>query len=190
MSPASVNPGDLLSQWRGYGKEHGYVVELRIDALHDALTRIPAYPAATGLFQVRYGHAAADSVVKSALQEVSTFNLNHPGVKARYSALALSSMLAQIKHPGLAEEHEWRVVVGLQILDESENARDRQPTLFRSTPRAIVPYIKVPLGRDAIASIRVGPGENTDVREAGVRRLLKALGSNAAVTHSEVPLRN
>jgi hypothetical protein len=181
--------GDLLSQWRGYGMDHGYAVELSADALREALARIPTYPDATGLFQVRYGYDAADSVVESALQVVAGFNLNHPGVKAHYSALAVSSMLAQLKHPGFAEEHEWRAVVGLEIYDESWGVGDREPTSFRSTPRAIVPYVELPLELGAITSIRVGPGENADVREAGVRRLLKALGSNATVTRSEVPLR-
>jgi hypothetical protein len=156
--------------------------------LREALGSVPTYPPASGLFKVRYGHAEADSVVSSALQEVSAFNLNHPGVKAHYSALAVSAMLAQVKHPGFAEEQEWRIVVGLETFDDS-GASGREPTRFRSTPRAIVPYIELPLERDAIVSIRVGPGENADTREAGVRRLLKALGSSATVTRSEVPLR-
>lgn len=181
--------GDLLSQWRGYGKDHGYAVELRTEALQKALNEVPTYPAASGLFKVRYGHEAADSVVRSALEEVARFNLNHPGVKAHITAQALSSMLSRIKHPGSFEEQEWRLVVGLEISDESQTSTERKATLYRATQRAIVPYIELPLERDAITSIRVGPGDNADVREAGVRRLLKTLGSEATVTRSEVPLR-
>jgi hypothetical protein len=46
---------------------------------------------------------------------------------------------------------------------------------------AIVPYIELPLERDAIVSVRVGPGNNVDVREAGVRRLLKTWGAKRAL---------
>jgi hypothetical protein len=53
----------------------------------------------------------------------------------------------------------------------------------------IVPYIEVPLPKEAIVTIRVGPGRHVDVREAGVRRLLRTVGCEAPVVHSEVPLR-
>lgn len=182
--------GDLLSQWRGYGSDHGYAIEITKDALQNAVGAIPTHTPATGLFKVRYGHDVADEVVQRAVEQVARFNLNHPGVKAHYSALAVNSMLAQIKHPGFAEEQEWRLVVGLEILDdEAQYAPDREPTKFRSTPIAIVPYLEIPLPHEGIASIRVGPGDNVDVREAGVRRLLRTLGINAVVTRSEVPLR-
>lgn len=180
--------GDLLSQWRGYGKDHGYAIEITKDALHNAVSEIPTYPPASGLFKVSYGLEAARSVVENAVQQVADFNLNHPGVKAHYSALAVSSMLAQAKHPGFSEEREWRLVVGLEVLEES--ILGGKPTLYRPTPMAIVPYLEIPLPRESIISIRVGPGDNSEVRAGGLRRLLKTLGSHATVTYSEVPLRS
>jgi hypothetical protein len=44
--------GNLLSQWRGYGKNDGYAIEFRSDALQDAHKDIGAYPEATGLFRL------------------------------------------------------------------------------------------------------------------------------------------
>jgi hypothetical protein len=179
--------GDLLSQWRGYGGGQGYSIEIAKDGLRDAVKEFPAYPPATGLFKVKYGLEAASTVVEAAVQQVANFNLNHPGVKAHYSALAVSTLLAQVKHPGFSEEREWRLAVGLEIYDETRH--DRQPTLYRSTPRAVVPYLKIPLKSESIVSIRVGPGDSAELRAGGIRRLLKTLGLNATVTHSEVPLR-
>ena len=181
--------GDLLSQWRGYGRDHGYALEIRTESLEEALANVPRYPPATGLLKVRYGHEAADVVVHRAIDQVSQFNLNHPGVKAHYSALAVNSLLAQVKHPGFAEEQEWRLVVGLEILDESKPTGVQVRTIYRATPMAIAPYIEISLPRSAIVGVRVGPGENVDVREAGVRRLIQTLGLDAAITRSEVPLR-
>jgi hypothetical protein len=105
-------------------------------------------------------------------------------------------MLAQVKHPGFSEEREWRLVIGLEILEEATleaynlGTVISKPTLYRSTPMAIVPYLEIPLERDAIVSIRVGPGDNAETRAGGVCRLLKTLGSQALVTYSEVPLRS
>ncbi|MDQ6855008.1 MAG: DUF2971 domain-containing protein [Actinomycetota bacterium] len=181
--------GDLLSQWRGYGTDHGYSIEVTVDALEATLSGLSTYAPATGVAQVRYGTDAARDVVDAALRSVADFNLNHPGVKAHYKALELNSMLARIKHPGFAEEREWRLVAAFEIFDEPIGQVEDERTKFRSTPMAIVPYIELDLPLDAIVSIRVGPGTNVDVREAGVRRLLKALGSRAEVLQSDLPLR-
>jgi hypothetical protein len=185
--------GDMLSQWRGYGKDHGYALEITTAGLERALeeSAIPRYARATGLFKVQYGREAAASIVESAVQEVAGFNLNHPGVKAHHAADVLNSLLAQVKHPGFSEEQEWRLVVGVDILDETRHPiAVGEPTLYRSTPMAIVPYIELPLDRDSIVSVRVGPGGNVAVRETGVQRLLKNLGCTASVTRSDVPLRS
>jgi Protein of unknown function (DUF2971) len=167
--------GDLLSQWRGYGQDHGYAIEITKEGLGDAIKSLPIYSPATGLFKVQYGLDAATTVVENAVRHVADFNLNHPGVKARFSALAVNSMLAQVKHPGFAEEQEWRLVAGLELGDESEKAyvtRINPFTLFRTTPIAIVPYLEFPVKRESIVSVRVGPGDNAEIRASGVRRLL------------------
>jgi hypothetical protein len=184
--------GDLLSQWRAYGRDHGYSIEIDLDTLKRSVTRLRTYPPATRLTKVRYGRAAAEDVATEAIEVVSQFNGNHPGVKAHYAALHLNSMLASIKNPNFEEEKEWRLVAAFEIFDESPHAvlhSDREPTLFRATPIAIVPYIELSLPHEAIQSIRIGPGNFGDVREAGVRRLLRTLGSDATVLRSDVPLR-
>jgi len=183
--------GDLLSQWRGYGSDHGYAIELNTDALTTALGGLNTYPPATGLEQVRYGSDAAADVVSLAVEAVGDFNLNHPGVKAEYKALHLSALLATIKHPGFREEKEWRLYAAFESYQQGPTVEpvSHEKTRFRSTPMAIVPYIEVKLPSDAIVTVRVGPGNSTDVREAGVRRLLTSFSSNATVLRSDVPLR-
>jgi len=183
--------GDLLSQWRGYGADHGYAIEFEADALRTALDGLNTYPAATGLAQVRYGSDAATDVVSTAVEAVRDFNLNHPGVKAEYKALQLAALLATIKDPGFSEEKDWRLYAAF---DRGQQEPVLAPTVyketrFRATPMAIVPYIELRLPSDAVVTVRVGPGNSTDVREAGVRRLLKSLGLNATVLRSDVPLR-
>jgi hypothetical protein len=177
--------GDLLSQWRAYGSDHGYAIEVDVDALKMAVQQLPGEPPemSPSLMQVRYGRDAATNVVSTAMRHVSEdTNLGHPGVHAHYMALRLTTMLAGVKHHGFQEEREWRVVAAFEY-EVSELVR------FRSTPMAIVPYIEIPLPMDAIVTIRVGPGRHVDIREAGVRRLLRTVDCQAPVRHSEVPLR-
>lgn len=175
--------GDLLSQWRAYGSDHGYAIEMRAEALASTLSALPAYQPATGLDRVRYGRDAAIEIVRMAVESVRDFNLNHPGVKAEYKSRELTALLALVKHLGFHEETEWRIFAAFNP-DYSP-----PPVHFRPTPIAIVPYIELKLPPDAIVSVRVGPGATADVREAGVRQLLNSLGSKATVYRSEVPFR-
>jgi hypothetical protein len=177
--------GDLLNQWRAYGSDHGYAIEVKADALKTAVQQIAGESpeASLSLMQVRYGRDAATDVVSTAMRNMSEdTNLGHYGVHAHFMALRLTAMLAGVKHPGFQEEQEWRVVAAFEW-EAPKIVR------FRSTPMAIVPYIEIPLLKDAIVTIRVGPGQHVDVREAGVRRLLRKVDCDVPVIHSEVPLR-
>jgi len=182
--------GDLLSQWRAYGTDHGYAVELSVEAIEAAATGRPLL-AATGLRRVQYGQDAAQAMVARALDATADFNLNHPGTKAWHKAVELTAMLATVKDPGFREENEWRLI-GALIPDGGVSPKGsllNSAIGFRATPIAIVPYIKLPISIDAIVSVRVGPGRNGDVRQAGVEALLSACGSDAKVVRSTVPLR-
>lgn len=192
--------GDLLSQWRAYGSDHGYAIELKSSELDAAIRRISGYPDARMLMPVRYGVEAATAVLSTALQVVSEdTNLGHIGVHAHYMALRLSALLATVKHPGFKEEQEWRTIAAFEQYDRSvheyipaleEYDYDRNLLKFRSSSMAIVPYIEVPFPKEAVVSIRLGPGRHLDIRQQGVQRLLYSLDYEAEVFSSEVPLRS
>ena len=135
--------GDLLSQWRAYGSDHGYAIEVKADALKMAVEQISGEPHEVNrsLMQVGYGPDAAIEVVASAMRELGKdTNLGHYGVHAHYMALHLTAMLAGVKHPGFEDEREWRVVAAFEY-EAPEHVK------FRPTPMAIVPYIEVPCPR-------------------------------------------
>jgi hypothetical protein len=175
--------GDLLSQWRAYGSDHGYAIEIKATALTASIAgSLPG----SRLVPVRYGHDAAADVIREASNWAASYDdAGHPGIRAHYAAMELTAMLAQIKHPGFAEEREWRLVVA----NESRSDNDERRTQFRASAMAIVPYIALPLEPEAIVSVRVGPGNNLDVRESGLQALLVSIGRSVPVHRSEVPLR-
>lgn len=181
--------GDLLSQWRGYGKNEGYVIEFRADALQEGHKDIGAYPEATGLFPVGYGEEAVNDGVTRAIAAVELFNLNHPGVKASYKALTVAAILATIKHPGFSEEQEWRLITAFQDIQGEGFGLHSIPTKFRPSAAGFSPYIELSIPMDAVVSVRVGPGDRAEIREAAVRRFLKSVKSKAAVLPATIPFR-
>lgn len=174
--------GDLLSQWRGYAPNHGYSIEFDHDTL-DAAAQAVASVELGELRRIEYGPAAIAELAALAAAGVSSDNLNHPGVHGYHHALQLAANVASVKHEGFAEEREWRLV----LVQYAHN--DATQILFRPTPIAVVPYMRVPIDPAAICSIRVGPGDKTAIRVEGIRRLLAASGSAATVEVSAVPLR-
>lgn len=183
--------GDLLSQWRAYGSDHGYAVEFSTESLEAALAGRP-FLVGSALHRVRYGEVPAQEMVGRALESVGDTNLNHPGVKAWHKAVELTAMLATVKDPGFREECEWRLIGALAPYSGGppKAKLDDSGIRFRATPIAIVPYIELSIALDAIVSIRIGPGRYGDVRQAGVEALLSAIGSKAKVVRSVVPLRS
>jgi hypothetical protein len=175
--------GDLLGQWRAYGSDHGYAIELDMallrESVADALRR---YSSAT-VAKVRYGSQAARNVLQTVVDGVnSDTNLGHPGAHAHLMAVRLTRMLAEIKHPGFSEENEWRFVI-------ASEGEDPDSVQFRATRMAIVPYVEVAIAESAIVGVRVGPGHYVETRQEGIRRLFRALRRDTPVTCSEIPLR-
>jgi hypothetical protein len=183
--------GDLLGQWRAYGSDHGSAIGFNVNVLDEIVDQLVTYPGAKGLDCVRYGFDAAGEVVGEALSSLARFNLNHPGVKAHYAALEVTSLLALMKHPGFAEEREWRLYAGFEhyVQVRPDQVTPMEPITFRATSMAIVPYMEIPIPSASIESIRIGPGNYGGVREAGVNRVLRKIGHGATVLGSELPLR-
>lgn len=171
---------DLLSQWRGYGSDHGYALGFDTLALEAATGQIPR----STLSPVRYGMGAARDVIDRAVARLDQIGFAHPGMTAYFSAMDIRALLASIKNPSFEEEREWRIIVAREVSDADNEVR------FRPSAIAIIPYLAIQFPLDALVSIRVGPGNNTEVRSAGVERLIRSVGSRASVERSAIPLRS
>ena len=174
--------GDLLSQWRAYGADHGYSIEIETSATTWATSgNEPTDPA---LRPAHYGlDAVTDDLIAYALNEIALDNnLGHVGTHAHVMTLRIEAMLASLKHPGFEEEREWRFI-SVYANFPGEDVK------FRVSRLAIAPYIEIELPPEAILSVRVGPGAHSDLRREGVCRLVEALGIAADVSVSQIPLR-
>jgi len=186
--------GDLLGQWRAYGREQGFAIGFDPDVLKltavDEDARNPMREKIPGLspnlVQVLYGEDAI-SAIPQALETIGYLQSGggHYGVVAvNEVAWYVLPELCRMKHPSFHDEREWRLVYVIWL--------ERQPNIAKFRPSAIgvVPYIEVSLPPDAIREVVLGPGNHLDTRLDGVRTMLDVCGlQQVQVRISEVPLR-
>lgn len=181
--------GDVLSQWRAYGKGvGGYAI-----GFDSSVLKATAFH----LLKCQYNVDAHAALMADVIEE----HLKHYDHLVRQGAspadasadceLSLATVLAvlapTLKDPAFEEEHEWRLV-STRIRPRNEEVR------FRKGDSMIVPYVEVPLGLSAtptgVRRIVVGPTPNVRASMATVRMLLEHHGFDGAkVARSKAPYR-
>jgi 5'(3')-deoxyribonucleotidase len=191
--------GDLLSQWRAYGKsETCYSVALSVRRLW-SLT-IPFVYIAPVVYSPKKKLALIDAMIDGATRTIDRFDFSSIDIDTatfRELIMHLSFPLLVttmfIKHEAFEEESEWRLVYIPFLTEEDE----RVPIELKTRSGTVLPYVSVKV-KDAkgnadtlpIKEIRVGPTQDPLIAVYGVRQLLRSKKrTNVEVTKSETPLR-
>jgi hypothetical protein len=198
------DPGDRLSQWRGYshssqGFSLGFDRELleKQTAIDNPVVKASVVECIyedTGpdvrFFQEMGRNAAfrfnnlwvSGEAVPDSYQTINPAatedykKANHYFLRALSKATAeFFTNAARIKHNGFREEREWRIVVQAS----NEALMRKGVTKIRKGPFGETPYIEVPLDLAKLDSsplrrVVVGPGNNKDDIKHGVQQLLEA----------------
>jgi hypothetical protein len=199
------DPGDRLSQWRGYSNStQGFSLgfdrallekQIAIDKPVVKASVVECIYEDTGpdlsFFQEMGSNAAvrfndlrlSGEAVPDSYQTVNPAATEEYKKAGYYFLRALSKATAEfftnaarIKHYGFREEREWRIVV-----QASNEALTRNGvTKLREGPFGETSYIEVPLDLAKPASplrrVVVGPGNNKDDGKGWVKQLLEAKG--------------
>lgn len=194
---------DLLSQWRGYARGTGGFavgfkrIETERLAPEGLSSRLEFEP-------VNYDASAQRVEIREQL--LDAMERNRPsgkGAEALFDAYrsflggyfgTIGSKAHLYKHPGFAEEKEWRITVRLRRADLVGTGVPR----FRDGSLGPVPFVPVGVHsttsppRLPIREIVVGPTQNPSLAERSVRLLLGSVGyghAEVTVTPSVIPLR-
>jgi hypothetical protein len=154
--------GDLLSQWRGYGRDGGFALGFDSGTLASSAEMVDGR-----LERIRYGLEAIDQLIQKIENLPPT---GFPGANGwAYTRDHVLPWLARVKSPAFHEEQEWRVIV--EALDGGHRGMK-----FRTSDYGLVPYISLSFSPKALRKVVVGPGAHPSLREAGVKKLLRASG--------------
>lgn len=210
FSVSFCEDGNLLSQWRAYrGQGGGYA--LGFDFVH--LLRL--LDKRCVLRRIIYNQAVQDRMLDGALQSfvsaVDQWGMEVPldteafrlmNAAAGAFMVSVRELLFSFKHPGFAEEREWRLVYS-----EHSNPRiNRGASMpeIRTFDGNIIPYIVLSLGRaievsnDDVAGIRfpivevkVGPTINAELNRQSISQALLGIAPDVEhyISDSGVPLR-
>jgi hypothetical protein len=204
--------GNSLSQWRAYAPRDGVSIGFHRGALKSIkdfelgkcyyANELPRRPTGRG----GLGKLAVEAddtlrwISRLLQQEWRKQQPKRAEVEARLMMLAhtVSWAALRLKHPGFAEEKEWRLIDNRNPLELLDQGYDKlHGTNFRRGVFGVTPYLvaalperwrNVPLG---IAEVIVGPSTNTTAIVSSIRGLLVSkLRSDAMVVPCDIPYRS
>jgi hypothetical protein len=205
---AFCEKGNLLSQWRAYAGTQGFAVEFHPLVIKGELTLTTKAPARNlRLAKVEYDPARQQENFRGLIEEL-TDNIEQakvgspteaaPSTLVEFTRMVLSSWAATVKHPGFAEEQEWRVIFQPLITEEEKYLSTSEFVVRLEGPEFVTHVEFIPdkqvLGKHGhklpIRSIVCGP--NVDMRSAkrAVEILLRNNGyEGVEIRKSEIPAR-
>jgi hypothetical protein len=170
--------GDLLSQWRGYGKDQGYSLGF--------YTHLLNAPGIEEIKPVQYGIDNPKEYFAGEL-DAAVQPTAHPGVEGWHRSGWILPRLVTVKHPSFFEEKEWRLLKQLPSMGNDENLCEIN---YRASYLGPIGYVKIPFQIDSLREIIIGPGEYPTIRETGVREMLSKEGFTETSVHiSKIPFR-
>lgn len=190
--------GDLLSQWRGYGKSGGYAIGFDPKGLLSIAT------GPVVLRPVVYDQAVQRSMLCDLIRRWRGSFIGAPSrntdvrpwnIGALMLAMAFTEIAVAFKSDAFQEECEWRLIVR-QLPMIPENPFGLR---FRNRDGTIISYVELGVPQVdgerpplPISNVMMGPRHYSNVDGYAVVKLLKSFGyieGSVSVNHSQVPLR-
>ncbi len=146
---------DLLSMWRGYGLG-SQSVSIQFD-FRTLAQRVDTQELM--LSNVAYGRPAALEELREYLSVRSALFTFGRTVDRN----AVFELCPSFKNEHFKEEQEWRLIYANGTLD----------VLHRPKGNVLLPYVKIDRIRDAIYSITVGPGKDSELTKRSIEHFLQ-----------------
>lgn len=173
---------DLLSQWRAYGGGGGYAIGFKKAALQSLATS-----ERTSIVECVYSEPQQIEMMRDMLQDLEARFANDDiwrWRKGRQRQLQTLAQCSRLKHPGFAEEKEWRLI--REWNGVTNNLRYRTRRIGSSD--YLVPYTELDLPE--ISEVIVGPMAHQPMAVPRLNLLLHMHGQGQAqVRTSQIPYR-
>lgn len=182
---------DSLPMWNYYSKSshyEGYALEINFERWKEHVEKLIGY--ALDIRWVIYQEKAKidelDKIVSECKQSLEIAQRYQTIVGLEHIKYNLSCRIAELqfffKNKHFSHENEVRAI--LQI------PKDKKITpKYRAGNGYIIPYVEVPVPKEAITSVTVGPLLEKELAKKNVKEMLESRGYSCKVHTSEVPIR-
>jgi len=198
--------GDLLSQWRAYGRTSGFSLAFSPLSHGDTIRLVSRCGFRTMVKKVVYDHDKQRErlrfILRRLVKLVNGFSFATTSSKGASAHVELSLLLilemtdwaCTTKHSAFSEEKEWRIIT----YPEGATLAGARPVNYegvsvRPTARLLLPYMILeppPRKRLPLIEIRCGPSQFQEQSARAMNILLRKMGyKRLPVTLSGVPLR-
>jgi len=198
--------GDLLSQWRAYGRTSGFSLAFSPLSQRDKVRLISKGGFRTMVKKVVYDHnkqrERLSFILRRFIELVNGFSFATTSSEGKSAHVELSLLLilemtdwaCATKHGSFSEEKEWRIITypkGATLV--GARPENYEGVSVRPTAKLLLPYMILeppPRKRLPLIEIRRGPSQFQEQSARAVKILLrKHVHKQLPVTFSEVPLR-
>jgi len=198
--------GDLLSQWRGYGRSSGFSLAFNPLYRDDKVRLVCKSGFRTAVRRVIYDpdkqRAQLRSIFGRLIRLINGFSFAPASQEGTSAHVELSLLLVlemtdwacAVKHEAFAAEHEWRIITypqGATLV--GTRPKNYEGVSVRPTSQLLLPYmiLEAPSGkRLPLAEVRCGPSQFQEQSGRALHILLPNHGhEHVPITFSEVPLR-
>jgi hypothetical protein len=183
-----------LSQWRAYCKGGGVSIGFNVDSLTRLMEHL-GFMLAQCSYDSGFNRRSLRTHIDKTLRlQGSGGKLDDPLATYWRNQLALAAV--HMKHPGFAEEREWRLVS-----NTNPKVRASRVTEYRIANGFLTPFMRLPLNvtythpaydsnwPEVIASVTIGPTANESLAKAAVQGFLTSKGVNMEPLLCGIPLR-
>lgn len=190
-----------LSMWRAYGGKTGTAIIIKTPAIFETAPNSGIFVSPVGYFTTDQFKTEFSRVVNNIGSNVERLRSLGREILTAYIFTVFRSAVLCTKHPGFAEEQEWRIISSPSMFKSP--LTDIDVEVVRGTPQRVLklnmrnrPEHQITTGielPEILNKIIIGPCEFPDITYTAFHQLLTNLNvaqPEAIITRSEIPLRH
>lgn len=188
---------DSLPMWNYYSKSNryeGYALEIDFEKWKERVKKLLigyALDIRQVIYQKEAKMAKLDAIVLRCKKDLEIVQKNPKGIQGtedikRNLSLAIAELQFCFKDEHFSHEKEVRAILKIP---KDRDISNELTTKYRTGNGYIIPYVEVPVPKEAITSVTVGPLLEKELAKKNVKEMLESRGCSCDVHTSEIPIR-
>lgn len=187
---------DSLPMWNYYSKSshyEGYALEIDVAKWEEYVKELVgcALDIRRVIYHEKDKFKKIDEIIsecKHPQEDVQKYLLKTMGTEyiEQIFALRIAELQFYFKDEHFSHENEVRAILKIP---KDKDISNELPTKYRTGNGYIIPYVEVPVPKEVITSVTVGPLLEKELAEKNVKEMMESRGCSCDVHTSKIPIR-